>query len=114
MAEIQFRIAVQGEGSLELPVAVVGGGAASLSVSPLGSARLDFEVSNPLDREVQIPALAASISGPSAGKFEVSLLQNAIVIPAGGTVQNSVTVTASTEDVTELDQAEVVVEGVEG
>ncbi len=114
MADFSFAIEVLGEGSFSLPVKVAGGGQPLLKVSPNGGASLDFEITNPLDRDITLTQIAAGMVEEAADKFEVSLLFTVLAIAAGQTATNTVTVTALTGDVSEADRAGVVITGVEG
>ena len=111
MASVSFEITVQGAGHVELPVEV-GGGTTDVTIEGLGTADVPFSVTNPLDREVVIPALEVRVEGPSKDKITATLLQDSLTIPPGGQAANTLTVEAN-EALNESDVATVRILGSE-
>ena len=89
MAEFHATFQVIGGGSVQLPVTFLTPVPLTITDQP---ATVDFSVQNILDREVVFPSVGLTVSGPGDSKVSVSLLMNAMTIPALGSAQNTVSV----------------------
>lgn len=110
MANISFSITVVGAGSVELPVILPDGEAVELA--GLGTIAVRFVVSNPLDRTVSIPQLSLAKEGTAKDKVSLSLLNDAVSIPANGTAENKVQIEAN-QPLLEGDSVKITVTGSE-
>ena len=107
MAKFETTFQLIGKEGVLIPAAPVD--PIPLEIPQMGtSATYQIKVGpNPItDRDVQIPSVGLEVTGPSAAKVNVSLVSNAIVIPAGGEVEIGLVVEAN-ELINELDSITV-------
>lgn len=111
MAQVSFQVTVTGVGHVILPVDTLG--VESVEIEGAGSASVPFVIRNPLSREVSILSMVAEVGGKSKDKMLASLLKTSVVIPAGGLVENVLTIETN-EALNESDAATITVRGSEG
>lgn len=106
-AKIEFTVSVRGTGDVVLPVDVQ---ATVVEVASIGQSQVSFTTHNPLTRVVSLVGLMVEVVGSAKDKLQATLLQNAMEIAPGGSVENSLTIEVSTP-VVEGESATVAVTG---